>query len=89
MPDVPGVLQDGHLVFVNDDKNGRPEQVFIGRRNGQSFNDYRWHRLKIRRNGRRVSYLYTHNFLLPSGDSFLMMKSVLWLTHMCFPSFIE
>ena len=67
-----GVLQDGHLVFVNDDQNGPPEQVFIGRRSRKRFDDYRWHKLKIRRNGRRVSFLYRYicDFLFPSGHSF-------------------
>lgn len=49
------LFQDGYLVFVNDNKSSPPEEVYIGRRDGKRFNDFKWYKINIRRSGRRVS----------------------------------
>ncbi|KAL8587816.1 hypothetical protein ACOMHN_021034 [Nucella lapillus] len=75
-------MKDGHLVFVDDDKSGRPKQITIGERYGARFDDYRWHKLKIRRNGRRIRLSvddnYQQEYVFPDDIQFLT-KAQVWL----------
>ncbi|XP_076459006.1 uncharacterized protein LOC143292527 isoform X2 [Babylonia areolata] len=75
-------MKDGHLVFVNDDGSGRPEQVSIGERYGVRFDDYRWHRLKIRRSGRRIRITVDDNYqqeYIFSEDVQFLTPAEVWL----------
>ncbi|XP_025090814.1 uncharacterized protein LOC112562040 isoform X3 [Pomacea canaliculata] len=73
-------IKDGYLVFVNDNKSSPPEEVYIGRRDGKRFNDFKWYKINIRRSGRRIRITvddkYPEEYIFSENVQFLVRALV-------------
>ncbi|XP_052812359.1 neurexin-1-like isoform X2 [Mya arenaria] len=48
-------LKAGSLYFVNDDSRGSPQQVRVQHPDSRVVNDFRWHTIRVEKNGRELT----------------------------------
>ncbi|KAL8566603.1 hypothetical protein ACOMHN_054825 [Nucella lapillus] len=75
-------LENGRLVFVNDDKTGSPDKVVLGARENLRFDDYFWHTLEIQKLNRQIKLTVDNKteevYTFPDDVQFLQSAKV-WL----------
>ena len=54
---IISLVQGGKLLFVIDDGSRTPQQVLLTPPNSAKVSDFRWHPVKIEKEGRVVSFV--------------------------------